>query len=179
MGCQSTKPGDKPDDRLKVVIQYAHLMKEMKFLEALELVGPDVTWQPFSGPPIIGRDNLKAFFEQNRQQGVKRQGLSHWWMEGEPSENGQSYIAKRHVSYEKPNSTPFRVWQKMEVENGLITKAVVEAATWEVNLAPNELPVGLRACEPKTETVTQSNVWRRIVHGRPSTVHRFSCCQMS
>jgi len=140
MGCQSTKqPGATPDDRLKVAIQYAHMMKEEKILEALELVGPDVTWQPFSGPPVTGRDRLKTYFEENRQRGIKRQGVSHWWMEGEPSADGKSYTAKRHVSYEKPNSTPFRALQTMEVENGLITKAVVEAATWEANLEPKEL----------------------------------------
>lgn len=122
-----------------MVVQYASLMKEGKFLEALDLVGPHVIWQPFSGATIVGRDNLKTYFEENKRQGITRRGLSDWWMEGKLSEDGQSYTAKRRVSYEKPGVAPYRVLQTMEVTNGLITKAQVSAMPWEPNLEPIEV----------------------------------------
>lgn len=139
MGCQSTKPGAQEDDRLIVVNQCADLMKQGKFLEALEHFGPDVTWQPFNGPVISGRDNLQAHFENNRKEGIKRHGLTPWWMEGTPSQDGKSYVAKRQASYQKAEFAPFKVLQTMEVKNGLISKTVVEAAKWEPNLEPEEV----------------------------------------
>jgi len=122
-----------------VVTQYARLMKEGKHPEALQLVAPDATWHSFSGPTISGRDNLKTFFEENKKQGITRKGISKWVMEGQASADGKSYTAKRHVSYEKTNATPFRVLQTMEVKDGLITQAIVEAAAWEAGLEPLEV----------------------------------------
>jgi len=136
---QSSTAAEVVNADLSVVNQYARLMKDGKHLEALQLVAPDVVWLSFSGPTISGRDNLKTFFEENKQQGITRKGLSKWVMEGQASADGKSYTAKRHVSYEKTNATPFRVLQTMEVKDGLIVKGVVEAANWEAGLEPIEV----------------------------------------